>query len=251
MTQLAPRVEEFDSQELWSDFMQNKGAINTNSLQQSFDEMIKSDGWNETPFLAEQEQHKGENAESNGSDQDGIEGEMKTEKDENGNQLKPEGEEKKDGEKQQTKRKLDSEQHDGPPAKKAKSLEPNFQKMFFLCLHFMTLPQIAAVSSTSPIPIFVKDSNSIFIYINPSFCNFIMGVSGVEMVVNKTGVSDVLESPTEASCVIDQDKWILTQEEGSIKTFNTFVNSKIYQILKQWVTLPDGQRVIVGVVNNS
>jgi hypothetical protein len=43
-----------------------------------------------------------------------------------------------------------------------------------------------------------------------------MGVSGVEMVINKTGVQDVLESREESLTVIDQDKWILTQEEGKI-----------------------------------
>lgn len=52
-----------------------------------------------------------------------------------------------------------------------------------------------------------------------------MGVSGVEMVLNKTGVGDVLESASEASSVIDQDKWILTQEEGKISFLINFIFS--------------------------
>jgi hypothetical protein len=55
-----------------------------------------------------------------------------------------------------------------------------------------------------------------------------MGVSGVEMIVNKTGVQDVLESHEESSTVIDQDKWILTQEEGMKKMLNYKLNTIEY-----------------------
>lgn len=388
MTQLAPRVEEFDSQELWNDFLQNKGSIDTSSIHQSFDDLIKTDLWSESanfishphnnsasnntnddhlnndemgvaldqsdslvtrldndasgkfganlsvsnnnstnsntvsdnhmaPFAAGQSEppvslpiKREEN--TNSSDNNNVEeieieiveapkserkddsipskpasnlvtsanssgidlksdGDATTNSNHVGNVPIPHGEivtaellkphESMDGEDETArKRKFDqlqdgrsnpnsqSSNSNGSLTKKSKH-DSTFQNMFFLCLHFMTLPQIAGVCSTSPLPIFVKNSNSVFIYINPAFCNFIMGVSGVESVVlNKTGVQDVLESREESSTVIDQDKWILTQEEGAIKTFQSIFNQKSYQVLKQWVTLPDGQRVIIGVI---
>lgn len=380
MTQLAPRVEEFDSQELWNDFLQNKGSIDTSSIHQSFEDLIKTDLWSESAnFIS----HPHNNSASNNTNDDHLNDNddigaldqneslvTRLENDANGkfgvnmsivnnsninenhgsgfaagqnDQLPPQSVKREDNQNSNNnveeieieivetlhERKDDGSNH--KPASNnlltnannsgidlksagdatnsnnsnnnhiphgeivtAELLKPNesmdgddetarkrkydqlqdgrahtngqanntngsltkkskhdstFQNMFFLCLHFMTLPQIAGVCSTSPLPIFVKNSNSVFIYINPAFCSFIMGVSGVDSVVlNKTGVQDVLESREESSTVIDQDKWILTQEEGAIKTFQSIFNQKIYQVLKQWVTLPDGQRVIIGVI---
>jgi len=215
-------VEEYDSQSLWNDFLQNKGdTINTCSSSQSFDDMmLKDSGW--TEFISN------DNSYSNSSDfssspRDDL---------------------------RHNKRRFDS--YEEVSKKRSKiATEIPFQNMFFDCVHFLTLPQIAAISANATIPVFVKDSNSVFIYINPMFCNFINNMkSGVDMVANKTHVSHIVDE-TEATSVIDQDQWMMSQEQGHVKTFNTVVNKRVYQIVKEWVTLADGKTVIVGAVTSS
>jgi hypothetical protein len=53
---------------------------------------------------------------------------------------------------------------------------------------------------------------------------------------------------TDAANVIEQEKYLMGLGEGSSKTFDVPVRREIYRVMKQWVTLPDGNKVIIGVV---
>jgi len=223
--------EEYDSQSLWTDFLQNKGdTINTSSTQAFDDIMLKDSGW--TEFINTDNNNNNTNsAFPNNSEY-------------------PNASNSPRDDPRQNKRRFDS--YEEVSKKRAKlSSEVPFQNMFFDCVHFLTLPQIAAISATASVPVFVKDSNSVFIYINPMFCSFINNMrAGVDVVANKTHVSHVVDE-TEASSVIDQDRWMMSQEQGHVKTFNTVVNKRVYQIVKEWVTLADGKTVIVGAVTST
>lgn len=52
----------------------------------------------------------------------------------------------------------------------------------------------------------------------------------------------------DADAVIKQEQYLMEQEEGTIKTFDVPLRREIYRVMKQWTKLPDGQRVIIGVV---
>jgi len=124
-----------------------------------------------------------------------------------------------------------------------------FQKLFFSCMQFMTLPEIARVANNAPIPIFVKDENSVYIYINPTFCHFITDLSRTERVLNHT-TQQVFE-PRDASAVAEDDKFLVQQGEGTLKTFDVSIKKQEFRVMKEYCALRDGKKVILGAVISS
>jgi len=124
-----------------------------------------------------------------------------------------------------------------------------FQKLFFNCLHFMTLEEISLVCSRAPVPLFVKDEASVYIYINLTFCNFIMDVARTERILNKS-TSQVL-GQSEAVDVVKQEKFLMAHDQGTIKTFNVNIQKQTFKVMKQWTLLKDGKKVIIGAVVSS
>jgi len=145
----------------------------------------------------------------------------------------------------------DEDENDELPRKRPRYLlETKFyQKLFFNCLHFMTLEEISAVCSRAPVPIFVKDESSVYIYINTTFCAFIMDISRTERILHKT-TSQVL-GQSEALDVVKQEKFLMTHDQGTLKTFNVNIHKQTYRVMKQWTVLRDGKKVIVGAVVSS
>jgi len=146
----------------------------------------------------------------------------------------------------------DEEKREGVPLRKKPRylLETKFyQKLFFNCLHFMTLEEISTVCTCAPVPIFVKDESSVYIYINPTFCAFIMDISRTERILHKT-TSQVL-GQTEALDVVKQEKFLMSQDQGTLKTFNVNIQKQTYRVMRQWTVLRDGKRVIIGAVISS
>lgn len=52
----------------------------------------------------------------------------------------------------------------------------------------------------------------------------------------------------DADNVIKQEQYLMEQEEGTIKTFDITLRREVYRVMKQWTKLPDGRKVIIGVV---
>lgn len=52
----------------------------------------------------------------------------------------------------------------------------------------------------------------------------------------------------DADNVIKQEKYLMEQGEGTIKTFDVPIRREVYRVMKQWTKLPDGKKVIIGVV---
>jgi PAS domain-containing protein len=124
-----------------------------------------------------------------------------------------------------------------------------FQKLFFSCMQFMTLPEIARVANAAPIPIFVKDENSVYIYINPTFCHFITDLSRTERVLNHT--TQQIFEPRDASEVVEHDKFLVQQGEGTLKTFDVSIKKQEFRVMKEYCALRDGKKVILGAVISS
>jgi len=124
-----------------------------------------------------------------------------------------------------------------------------FQKLFFSCMQFMTLPEIARVANAAPIPIFVKDENSVYIYINPTFCHFITDLSRTERVLSHT--TQQIFEPRDASEVVEHDKFLVQQGEGTLKTFDVSIKKQEFRVMKEYCALRDGKKVILGAVISS
>lgn len=137
-----------------------------------------------------------------------------------------------------------------PPLKRRKYiLETEFyQKLFFKSIAFMTLDELASLCNNAPIPLFVKDENSVYKYVNTSFCNFILDTVRKDNIVNKR-TNQVL-SGHEADEVVKMDKYLMTRE-GKIMTFNVAVNRQEYRVIKLYTRLRDGMKVVVGAVVSS
>jgi hypothetical protein len=137
-----------------------------------------------------------------------------------------------------------------PPMKRRKYiLETEFyQKLFFKSIAFMTLDELASLCNNAPIPLFVKDENSVYKYVNTSFCNFILDTVRKDNIVNKR-TNQVL-SGHEADEVVKMDKYLMTRE-GKIMTFNVAVNRQEYRVIKLYTRLRDGMKVVVGAVVSS
>jgi hypothetical protein len=153
------------------------------------------------------------------------------------------------------KRRLESvTEHDDftRPKKKPRLLleETYFQRLFFDSLKFLNIQQIGHICSKAPIPIFVKDHNSVYIYINCTFGMFVMQQARAEGIINKN-TFQVVSDTTEANEIVQHDKFIMTQKEGTIKTFNVSLKKQDYLVMKQWTTLSDGMKVIIGAVISS
>eukprot|EP01130_Rhizamoeba_saxonica_P000709 TRINITY_DN10640_c0_g1_i1.p1 TRINITY_DN10640_c0_g1~~TRINITY_DN10640_c0_g1_i1.p1 ORF type:complete len:442 (+),score=114.42 TRINITY_DN10640_c0_g1_i1:21-1346(+) len=147
------------------------------------------------------------------------------------------------------KRKL--EYYEEPATKRPKYLmeTKTYQKLFFNALHYLTLPEISTVASRAPVPLFVKDENSRYIYLNSTFANFVLDVATTDTALNK-GTSQVLD-PCDAPTIMQHDQYMFTQEEGVMKLFDVTIKHQYFQMMKQVTTLRDGKKVIVGAVVGS
>jgi hypothetical protein len=144
---------------------------------------------------------------------------------------------------------LDYEETPLPSKRRKYLLEAEFyQKLFFKCLTFMTLEEIATVCRNAPIPIFVKDENSVYRYANPAFCEFILDTVCKENILNKSTVQ--VFQGKEGEEVVKTDKYIMSRE-GKIITFNLAVNRQEYRVMKRYTKLRDGLKVVVGAVVSS
>lgn len=131
-----------------------------------------------------------------------------------------------------------------PPIKRSRfSLEDKYyQKLFFRSLSFMTLEELRSLCAQAPVPIFVKDENSVYKWANHAFCSFILDTDSV---VNKRTTE--LLCRTEGEEVLKSDHYLL-QREGKIKTFDLLVKSQAYTVMKLYTTLRGGTKVLVGAV---
>jgi len=126
--------------------------------------------------------------------------------------------------------------------------EPNFKNLFFTCLPFMNLPQISNICNTTAVPIFVKDINSEIVYANNSFFSFLGDITGVkpnEVSELRSAFNSLLDAGE-----VEHDKFVLTQEERALITSNIVIQDIACQFAKQWSNLPDGQTVIIALVEN-
>jgi len=122
--------------------------------------------------------------------------------------------------------------------------------MFFNCLHFLTLNELASVCGRAPVPVFVKDSNSVYLYVNATFCSFILDLNRVDQVLNQSTTQ--LLGRVEGTEILQQEQLLMTQiEEGTIKEFDVTVKKQNFKVMKQWTALRDGQKVIAGAVVSS
>lgn len=92
----------------------------------------------------------------------------------------------------------------------------------------------------------MQDSNLNYIYINSTFLSFIMDIAHTPQVLNHD--ISVLLDRNDADQVIKQEQYLMEQEEGTIKTFEVPVRREVFRVMKQWTKLPDGSKVIIGVV---
>lgn len=60
-------------------------------------------------------------------------------------------------------------------------------------------------------------------------------------------ISDLLDQG-DAANVTKQERFLMEQEEGTVKTFDVPIRREVFRVMKQWTKLPDGNRVIIGVV---
>eukprot|EP01127_Copromyxa_protea_P009774 TRINITY_DN2324_c0_g4_i1.p1 TRINITY_DN2324_c0_g4~~TRINITY_DN2324_c0_g4_i1.p1 ORF type:complete len:676 (-),score=124.03 TRINITY_DN2324_c0_g4_i1:151-2127(-) len=153
---------------------------------------------------------------------------------------------------QSLKRKRTSSFGNGGLEKKPKYLLEieHFRKLFFDSLRHMTLHQISAVTARAPVPVFVKDMNLTYIYINSTFLTFMMDIAHTHthsLHVLNQDISHILDQ-TDAANVTRQEKFLMEQEEGTTKIFDVTVRREVYCVMKQCVTLPDGNKVIIGVI---
>eukprot|EP01124_Arcella_intermedia_P015840 TRINITY_DN22408_c0_g1_i1.p1 TRINITY_DN22408_c0_g1~~TRINITY_DN22408_c0_g1_i1.p1 ORF type:complete len:536 (-),score=83.52 TRINITY_DN22408_c0_g1_i1:514-2121(-) len=121
-----------------------------------------------------------------------------------------------------------------------------YQKMFFNCLHFMTLEEISTISLKAPIPLFVKDENSVYIFLNNTFSAFIIDIAQTEKVLYKS-TQQVL-GQLDSQIVLQQERTLLSQPPGTIKVFDVTIKRQTFQVMKQWNSLRDGKKVILGMV---
>eukprot|EP01125_Pyxidicula_operculata_P006226 TRINITY_DN2165_c0_g1_i2.p1 TRINITY_DN2165_c0_g1~~TRINITY_DN2165_c0_g1_i2.p1 ORF type:complete len:385 (-),score=48.81 TRINITY_DN2165_c0_g1_i2:156-1310(-) len=148
-------------------------------------------------------------------------------------------------------RKRARENVEEPPSKRAKYLMDTiyFRKLFFNSLQYMTMSELSNVSKSAPVPIFVKDEESVYIYMNPTFCSFIMDVTRSERIQNQNPIQ--LVGQVEGGDIVRQDQYLMSLQQGTAKTFDVNIKKQSLKVMKQWITLRDGQRVIVGAVVSS
>jgi hypothetical protein len=140
------------------------------------------------------------------------------------------------------------QQYTCPSAKRAAyTIEDKFfQKLFFRTLSFLTLEEVRSIAAQAPIPIFVKDENSVYKWANHAFCSFILDAT-IENLVNKR-VTQVL-CPEEGEAVLRSDAYVL-QREGAVRTFELSVKSQQYKVMKMYTRLRDGTKVLIGAVGS-
>lgn len=137
----------------------------------------------------------------------------------------------------------------GSPQKKIKTeKDEDFKSLFFNCLPFMQLPQLSNMCNTITVPIFVKNVNSEIIYANNPCYRFIGDITGVKP-------SEITELQTVFNSLLDvgeadNDKFVLTQPEREQVTSDVVIRDISCQFVKQWSNLPDGQTVIIVLVEN-
>lgn len=73
-----------------------------------------------------------------------------------------------------------------------------------------------------------------------------MDISSAPQVLN-SHVSSILDQG-DAAGIMKQEQFLMEHEEGTVKTFDVPIKREIYRVMKQWVRLPDGKRVIIGIV---
>eukprot|EP01130_Rhizamoeba_saxonica_P007123 TRINITY_DN2864_c0_g4_i1.p1 TRINITY_DN2864_c0_g4~~TRINITY_DN2864_c0_g4_i1.p1 ORF type:complete len:456 (-),score=94.19 TRINITY_DN2864_c0_g4_i1:117-1484(-) len=121
-----------------------------------------------------------------------------------------------------------------------------YQTLFFNTVHFLTLDEIKIVCRKAPIPLFIKDENSVYLYINPAFCSFIMDVSETPTIINRS-TNQILDE-RDAARVMKQDSQLMSSTEGTTRTFEVHLKKEEYRVMKQFTTLRDGCKVIIGAV---
>jgi hypothetical protein len=73
-----------------------------------------------------------------------------------------------------------------------------------------------------------------------------MDITQTQQVLNQNTMQ--VHEQGDADNIIKQEKYLMEQEEGTIKTFDIPVRREVFRVMKQWTKLPDGKKVIIGVV---
>jgi len=121
-----------------------------------------------------------------------------------------------------------------------------FQKLFFNCLHFLSLTELSSICGRAPVPVFVKDINSVYIYVNPTFCNFILDLTRSDQVLNQSTTQVLGRDGTE---IARQEQLMITEEEeNKPREYDLTIKKQNFRVMKQWSSMRDGQRVIIGAV---
>eukprot|EP01130_Rhizamoeba_saxonica_P015820 TRINITY_DN7167_c0_g1_i2.p1 TRINITY_DN7167_c0_g1~~TRINITY_DN7167_c0_g1_i2.p1 ORF type:complete len:102 (+),score=12.46 TRINITY_DN7167_c0_g1_i2:403-708(+) len=96
-------------------------------------------------------------------------------------------------------------------------------------------------------PIFIKDENSVYIYINQPFMSFIGKISNTSENILNQNTNQVLNGLQARDTVIKHDKSLLSME-GSVKSFFVPIENMSVHVMKQCTKLRDGKMVIAGAL---
>lgn len=120
--------------------------------------------------------------------------------------------------------------------------EPNldqnfFQSLFFQSIKYLSLQELQNSIQSSPVPIFVKDSNGVYVVANSAFFNFLFFEPDSVLSHNYKDLLNIQESE-----IINQSDLQLIKSEGNPLIFELKIKGHEYKFMKVFTNLRDSQQ---------